>query len=289
MAATSTIKLIMASEVGEAISALADLGGRGAVLAGGTWIMRAPIRGELQHSHYVGIGRVPDLNMIDIGDDEITVGACVNHAQLVAFLRELRQCHGLVSAAGNAANPAIRQMATIGGNLSAWNFPASDILPALLCLDAILELHGTDGSRRVSVEKFIQERNHLQPATLLTKVLVPRRTWLTGHARLPLRKAGDYPVAIVSMAAQLAEDGTVEDVRVAVGSVEPSARRWAGLEEQLVGKALDPGTACELAKARLDDFEGRDSVEAPSWYRIQVLPTLVRRAAEAVVAGRRDI
>jgi aerobic carbon-monoxide dehydrogenase medium subunit len=100
---------------------------------------------------------------------------------------------------------------------------------------------------------------------------------------LPLRKAGDYPVAIVSMAVAIGPDGSVGDIRVAVGSVEASARRWPQLEEQLLGRPLDPARAYELAKACAGVFTGRESVEAPGWYRVQVLPTLVRRAAEAVL------
>lgn len=278
----------MANSMPDAVSALADAGENGAPLAGGTWIMRSPIRGEAWRRTYVGIGRIPELNSVEIDERQISVGACVRHAELVASLAALPQCRGLVAAAGKAANPAVRHMATVGGNLSAWGFPASDLSPALLCLDATVELQSADGSERLAMDQFIRRRRSVDPGTILTKVLIPRRGWQTGHARLPLRKAGDYPVAIVSIAARLADDGTVEDIRVAVGSVESDARRWADLEKQLVGKPLEPAACRELAKASLAGFTGRDSVEAPPWYRVHVLPELTRRAAEAVLTASRD-
>ncbi len=285
MAALSDAKLFMAGTVADAVAALAERGADSAPFAGGTWIMRAPIRGEAQASSYVGIGRIPELHRVDITEQDIRIGACVTHARLVAALAAVDLCNGLKAAAGGAANPAIRQMATVGGNLSAWAFPASDLPPALLCLDASVELRTTYGQERLSIDRFLEVRRRLEPGALVTGVMIPRSPLRTGHARLPLRKAGDYPVAIVSVAAVLGSDGRVEDIRVAVGSVEPTARRWPQLEAQLRGRPLDPVTARDLAETCVGDFTGRESVEAPGWYRVQVLPALVRRAIEAAVAA----
>jgi carbon-monoxide dehydrogenase medium subunit len=273
----------MVATVADAVAALAERGADGAAFAGGTWIMRAPIRGEALCAYYVGIGRIPELHAVDISDHNIRIGACVSHARLVGALAEVAECAGLKAAAGGAANPAIRQMATVGGNLSAWDFPASDLPPALLCLDATIELRTPGGQERLPVDRFLDIRRGLAAGTLVTGVVIPRGTLRTGHARLPLRAAGDYPVAIVSVAAGLASDGSVEDIRIAVGSVEASARRWPELEARLRGRTLDPDTARDLAEAQLGTFAGRDSVEAPGWYRVQVLPALVRRAVAAAV------
>jgi carbon-monoxide dehydrogenase medium subunit len=247
--------------------------------------MRAPIRGEGHAASYVGIGRIPELHRVDITEHDIRIGACVTHARLIASLAAVDECNGLKAAAGEAANPAVRHMATVGGNVSACQFPASDLPPALLCLDTSIELRTPRGTERLSLEHFLDIRARLEPGVLVTGVVIPRSRLRTGHARLPLRKAGDYPVAIVSVAAALGSDGSVEDIRIAVGSVEKSARRWPQLEEQLRGRPLDPRMARDLAETCAGTFTGRDSVEAPGWYRVQVLPALVRRALEAVVAA----
>ncbi|MGB3833112.1 MAG: FAD binding domain-containing protein [Mesorhizobium sp.] len=286
MPAISNERLFMAGTVADALAALADRGSEGAPFAGGTWIMRAPIRREPQASFYVSVGRIQELNAIEVAEDRIRIGACVTHSRLVAQLAGVRSCSGLVTAAGSAANPAIRGMATIGGNLATWDFPAADLPPALLCLDAEVELDAAGGGGRLPVERFLSTHRNLEPGTLVTGLVIPRRPVLTGHARLPLRKAGDYPVAIVSLAATLGQNGLVEDIRVAIGSVEPTARRWPRLENRLTGHPLDPEKARELAEAELDAFTGRDGVEAPAWYRVQVLPALVRRAAWAALRGQ---
>jgi len=276
-------RLFMAGSVAEALAALADRGCEGAPFAGGTSIMRLPIWGAPQAAFYVGVGRIPELNAIDVGDDRIRIGACVTHSRLVAQLAGTAPCDGLVAAAGSAASPSIRGMATVGGNLCAWHFSAADLPPPLLCLDAEVELRSTAGVERIAVERFLAIRQDMEPGTLVTAVIIPRRPFLTGNARLLMRTAGDNPVATVSLAAMLGQNGLVEDIRIAVGSVERSARRWPRLEQRLKGLALEARKAGELAETELDAFTGRDGIDAPGWYRVQVLPALVRRAAAAAL------
>jgi len=170
----------------------------------------------------------------------------------------------------------VRAMATVGGNLSASAFAASDLAPALLAADARVEIHTASGVERLSVAAFLAARARLPAGWLLTRVIMPRSARLTAHARLPLRKAGDYPVAIVSVS--LEGSGDAAAVRIAVGSVEPSARRWLALEQALAGRAINADTAADAARERIGDFDGREGVEAPGWYRTQVLPSLVRSA-----------
>lgn len=255
-------------------------------LAGATWIMRAPIRREYDYRSrsYVSIARIGELRKVEVSAGEIAIGACVTHAQLVAELGALPECRGLVAAAGSAANPAIRRVATIGGNLCAARFAASDLVPALLSAGAEVELCSPLGTRRVSMEGFLGMRSAMDPGTLLHKVIIARSPTWSAHARLPLRKAGDYPVAIVSMSATLGLGGMIEQMSVAVGSVEPVARRWPRLEAAMIGSPLDADRAHALATADLSDFNGREGIEAPGWYRVQVLPALIRKAVDALQA-----
>ena len=90
---------------------------------------------------------------------------------------------------------------------------------------------------------------------MLTRIIVPRRDRKTAHARLPLRKAGDYPAAIVSLAVSFDASARVQAARIAVGSVEPVARRWQRLEAALVGRPLDPAAA-SAARAGSGDCPG---------------------------------
>lgn len=286
MRTLSASKLVVAKSVEDAVLALADGEADAAPIAGGTWIMRAPIRNEAPRRTYVAIGKVAELRVVEVDEHEVRIGACVTHAELTRALADVRQCRGLAAAANGAANPAIRQMATVGGNLAANDFAASDLVPALLALDAEVELAKGFSRERCSINSFLKLRSGPSFRALLTRAIVPLKSTRTAHVRLPLRKAGDYPVAIVDVAADLDDHGRVNDVRIAVGSVEATARRWTSLEGKLVGGVLNAAVARELAEAEMETFAGRESVEAPAWYRVQVLPVLVQRAVENILADR---
>lgn len=262
-----------------ALATLSDLGTQGAIMAGGTWIMRAPLRQEPMARTYVATWRIPALHRIEITGTHVRIGSGITHAGLAEELRGVSELQGLVTAAGSSANPAVREAATLGGNLCTSGFYAADLVPALLCQNAEVEIETLHDRQRMDLQAFLKVRETL-PAYLLTDVLIPRRPVISAHARLPLRKAGDYPVAIVSVAVERRTDGTIGDVAIGVGSVEMTARRWKNLEEAVSGLPLDPRRIEEYATRLAEEFIGRDGPETPGWYRVQVLPTLVRRAFE---------
>jgi carbon-monoxide dehydrogenase medium subunit len=275
--------IYVAPSLAHARDALSECGA--AVFAGGTWIMRSPIRHEPLRARYVAIGRIAELSAVRIEADVVEIGAVVTHAALAAALADLPEFNVLAAAAGRSANPAIRAMATIGGNLATSDFAAADCVPALLCLDAEIEVTGRDGRERMKLEHFLKIRSTLAPSRLVTQIVVPRGERKTAHVRLPLRKAGDYPVAIVSFSVSVDAADRVQAARIAVGSVEPVARRWERLEAALVGHPLDAGRAARIATTLADEFVGRDGVDAPGWYRVSVLPGLVRRAAATALGA----
>ncbi|MBP0440107.1 FAD binding domain-containing protein [Tianweitania sediminis] len=246
-----------------------------AVLAGGTWMMRDPRRGHDLPDAVVVLSGLSGMTDIAIDPDEVVVGASVTHEALADALRGSAGFEGVVVAAEGAANPAIRRVATVGGNLCTPDFSAADLVPAFLAYGAMVELATPERTLILNMAEFLKQRRELLRTAILTRIHLRRDVAASAHARLPLRKAGDYPVAIVSVAV----DGEGA-IRIAVGSVEEQARRWTSLENALTrlpGLPASPERAAELAREHMD-FSGRDGVEAEGWYRCQVLPALVRRA-----------
>lgn len=273
------------ASVAEAVALLAAGGPDAAPLAGGTWIMRAPIRHEEPKRAYVCLAGLPGLGDVTVTAAEARLGAGATHAAIAEGLAGCPDLRGLAEAAGQSANPAVRGAATLGGNLCTVGFPAADLLPALLSLEADVILAGPRGVERLGLAAFLARRAGGLQGVLLTEVVVRRSARRSAHARLPLRKAGDYPVAILSLAVEADAAGRIAASAVAIGAVETTARRWTALEDALRGAALDPDRAFEAAKRLRGGIAGRDGIEAPGWYRVEVLPSLVRRAM-AAVAGQ---
>ncbi|MBD0415278.1 FAD binding domain-containing protein [Oryzicola mucosus] len=251
------------------------------VLAGGTWLLRDPLRGVELPEAVVAVHRIPSLSEVIVEADRIVIGAGVTHEALGKALRGIAGFEAVVCAAESAANPGIRRVATIGGNLCSIDFPAADLAPALLACGAAVELETTSGPKRIDIPSLLNDRPGLLDQSILTKILLRRDLIASAHIRLPLRKAGDYPVAIVSLA--LDQD---RRCRIAVGSVEPVARRWTVLEQAF---AAEPGgfprvpERAEALASEHNDFDGRDGTEADGWYRRQVLPVLIKRGVAALL------
>ncbi|MCK0198181.1 FAD binding domain-containing protein [Ancylobacter sp. 6x-1] len=273
--------LYIAPTLGDALSALGERGAEGAAFAGGTWIMRAPIRHQPLGRAYVALGKIEELQRVDVTPAHVEIGACATHATIAAALAPCSDLAVLAEAAGRSANPAVRSAATIGGNLMAADFAAADLVPALLCLEASVEIVARDGVERMTISDFLLKRQYLACDRLLSRIRIERADRRSAHTRLPLRKAGDYPVAIVSLSARI-EAGRLMEPRIAVGSVEPVARRWTPLEAALEGAPIDIAAARHAAEAYAAYFQGREGIEAPGWYRISVLPALIGRALQSL-------
>lgn len=127
------------STVEEAVALLADLGDGAEVLAGGTWVMRWHHRGEAPRASHVVLADIPGLADIAPGDPTV-IGALVTHRDLAERLPADGPLAALVRAAATSAFPAVRNVATVGGNLCAGPFPEADLVPALLALDAEVEV-----------------------------------------------------------------------------------------------------------------------------------------------------
>ncbi|WP_435926384.1 FAD binding domain-containing protein [Mesorhizobium sp. WSM4083] len=249
------------------------------MLAGGTWMMRDPRRGVDLPEAVVALHRIPALSKVEIEPDHVVIGAAVTHAVLGRALHAAG-FEGLLTAAENAANPGIRRVATVGGNLCALDFAAADLPPALLVCEATVELETFEGPKLIGISDFLKDRHALLAEAIVTRIHLRRDLVASAHIRLPLRKAGDYPVAIVSLAVD--KD---KRCRIAVGSVEPVARRWTALEQAMAAdsaSAFDPERTAGLALEH-NDFQGRDGKEAEGWYRRQVLAPLVKRGVAALL------
>ncbi len=271
----------------QAITALRVLGGAGVPLAGATWISRAPVRREAVPPTYVSLSGIPALHEIHVQAEQVAIGCLATHAQIARALGVCGDMQALVMAAGMSATPAIRRVATIGGNICTTAFAAADLVPPLLALKARVEVQGGDGLAVHPVEVFLRHRHDRADTDLVTRIIIPRTAARSAHARLTLRKAGEYPVAHVSIAVTTGTDGRIAEAAVAVGSVETTARRWSGLEAAIIGKPAEPATIREIAASHVTEFTGRDAVDAPGWYRERVLPGLVARAF-GVISERED-
>lgn len=266
----------------QALELVASQDDPGIPLAGATWLMRNQKFRSGQPRHFVALRRIAALQDVRIIDSSsIWVGSMVTHSRLGSAIRGLYSLHNLHTAATQSANPNIRNMATVGGNVCAGGFRFADIVPALLSLDTQIVYAVRSGLYRVPLLHFLDEVPRT-PFLVRGFIVGLNRNGIGAHVRLPLNAAGSYPAAIVTGTASIT-DGIVRELSVAVGAIGADARRWSRFEESLIGQRLSPHTARYAASRCLDELTIGDDLGMPSDYRRHALPGLAGQFADALL------
>ena len=250
-------------------------------MAGGTWIMRASLRGERRKAVHVVLDGIDELHEFQ-ADTLTRIGAMTTHARIAQLTEPALAA--LARAAATSAFPAVRNVATLGGNLRATPFPEADLVPALLASEARVELAGRRGALTTGIEEFLAAPRPAEELVVSAVIPAPARR-ISGYQRLTVRGGGEYPVASVALSADVRDDGLVEAARVAIGSVESTARLCLEAGRTLVGRPLTADTAEAAGRVAAQECTPREDAGAPGWYRAAVLPELLRRIGASIAGG----
>ncbi|MER8864906.1 xanthine dehydrogenase family protein subunit M [Mesorhizobium sp. M0751] len=259
--------------------ALALLGeGQWRILAGGTDFY--PAQGSKPfRDNVLDINGLAALRGIAEAENHWLVGArttwtdLVRHPLPAAF-------DALKQAAREVGSVQIQNIASIAGNLCNAS-PAADGVPALLVLDAEVELRSAVATRHLPLAEFIlgNRRTALQPGEMVTAIRVPKPVTAGGSAFVKLGARRYLVISIAMAAARLAvEDGIVRNAAVAVGSCSVVARRLAGVEAALRGRPAGHGLATAVQSAPMDELSPIGDVRGSAEYRLDAAREIVARA-----------
>ena len=252
------------STVKDANAALKAPGTR--YLGGGTLVVRAANEGDISVSGLVR-STDPTLSGITVAGGNVRIGASVTMAAIARH----PELAALSKAARAVGGPAIRNMATVGGNLFA-PAPYGDFAVVLLALDATV---GTDDGE-LPIEDVLAKRDGSRAIVMSFTFALPKAE---NFRFLKVSRVKPKGVSVLSIAAVLerAGDGTVSSARIALGCMADRPIRAKAAEKALIGKRLDQhGIAGALAVAG----EGTSPITDPiasAWYRAEVLPVHLGR------------
>jgi CO/xanthine dehydrogenase FAD-binding subunit len=266
----------------DALSLCSKSGEQAAILAGGTDLLVKIKRRLVQPDTLIGLGRVSELQQIQTDERGLRLGAGVTLSQAEHCPAIRRDYSALYEALHSMAAPAIRNMATIGGNLCNAS-PAADTAPPLLVFDAQLRLQKTDQERWPPLMQFFlgPGTSCLGPGELLTEIALPLLPTDSGSAFLKLGRVS-CDIAKVNAATYLQRQGTVCTLcRVAVGSVAPTPVRILPMEQLLEGAVVDSGLLREAAEAGAKAIVPIDDIRSTANYRRQVSRVLLEEVLQA--------
>jgi len=274
-----------------AIALLDRLGDEAKVVAGGTALTIMLRQRLIAPQALISINRLPGLDTIEERDGSIALGALVTHraVETSALVRERLPL--LAEVFGVVANIRVRNAATVGGVLAESDY-ASDPPAVFVALDAVVDVHGPSGTRSIPAAEFFIAfyETAIGPNEIVTGVRVPIPAPGTAgvYEKFVTRSSEDRPCVGVAAVVRLAQDGRLDDLRVAVGAAAETPQRFPELETVARGQAIEPELLATLADGYAERIESLDDMRGSAWYRTEMVRVWVRRAIEHAADLARD-
>ena len=250
------------------------LGKKASILAGGTLIVADLNYGRLGTQSLVTLDRL-GLDTIKIAGGKATIGAMATMTGILSDQR-LELLHPVARSIGG---PAVRTMATVGGNLFAPS-PYGDMAAALLALNAAVTVASATSTEIMAIEDFLHRRTRLS-RSLVTSVSF-RRPAKDSFRFIKAVRRRPVSGAVVMIAALLPlRRGKIAGARIAYGAMAKTAIRARAVEAALEGRKLAETAIAAAAEVAAQGTSPCDDAYASAWYRLEVLPAYMRRLLAA--------
>jgi 4-hydroxybenzoyl-CoA reductase subunit beta len=253
-------------------------------------------------------------------DGSVEIGALTSLRQIEHSSVILQHYPVLAEAAATVASPVLRNMGTIGGNIcldtrclwynqsltwrkgcgfcikkdgdlchvapggtKCWAAFSADTPPALLCLNAEIEIISANGVRRILLSDFYtglgDNYRRLQPNELVTRVFLPASSagYRGVYRKLRVRGSIDYPLAGVAVAMKRS-NGNIIDARIAMTAVNPAPVLVKGVSKMLSGMALDESLAQAVGDLAARTAKPLTTSALTPEYRREMIRVFTKRA-----------
>jgi len=270
----------------DALRRMANEPGLWKSFAGGTDLMVLLEAGKLPHRNFLNIWKLSELHGIEVTATHVTFGALSTYSQIRRNETLAREFPLLSRAAAETGSVATQNRGTIGGNIANAS-PAADSPPALLVYGAELELVSANRSRWEPYNGFWTgyKQTGLQDDELIRAIRMKREPnrWKHFYRKVGTRRAQAISKVCFAGAARMNE-GRIAEVRIALGSVAPTAVRAVETELFLVGKNPIPEVVV-AAKAILGrEIAPIDDIRSSARYRLRVAMNLLEEFCSTLSA-----
>lgn len=266
--------------VPEAIALLRQHGDAAKILSGGQSLIPMMRLRLARPGWLIDINQIPGLAYIKEDAGYLKIGGVTREADIEASELVRSKYPILFETASVVADPQVRNLATIGGNL-AHGDPANDHPATMLALGAQIVATGSGGERIIPIDSFFLSlfSTALKHDEILTEIRIPSPPRKTGSAYLKLeRKVGDF--ATVGVAAQVTVDdkGICQKAGLGLTNVGPTPLRAKSAEDFLRGKKLDEANIRQAAQLAGRDSQPSTDLRAPAEYKLAMVKELAKRA-----------
>lgn len=259
------------------LSLLEEHGDDARVMAGGHSLIPMMKLRMADVPHLIDLQDVGNMSDIELGSDSIRIGAMVTQADLIDHAGLAEAAPILREAALQIADPQVRYMGTVGGNVANGD-PGNDMPGLMQCLDAIFTLVGPEGERDVAARDFYEAAymTAREDDEVLTAVTIPLPPGGYAYEKQK-RKIGDYATA--AAAVQIVKDGnTCASASIAMTNLSDTPVYSEAAGAALVGTSVDDAALDAAVAAMLGDIDPTEDNRGPVAFKNHVAGVILRRA-----------
>lgn len=225
----------------------------------------------------IHLGRVPELNEVQIHKDHLMLGASVTLNRCMDIMQS--RIPGAGELLLRFGSDQVRNQGTIGGNIGSAS-PIGDLPPLLLALDAVLELQKADTVRQVPLNDFYvaYKKTLLQPGEFIRSIRLPIPAAEAVFAVHKVSKRRDDDISSVCLAVHLPrKEGVIEGARLAFGGMAATPVRATTTEAVFENQPFDEETVRRAQQALANELNPISDARASAAYRVQVAQNLLQR------------
>jgi aerobic carbon-monoxide dehydrogenase medium subunit len=271
--------------IAEAVALLTKYPDDAKVLSGGQSLLPLLKLRLGQTGHLVDIGKIPGLEYIKEEGGMLKIGGRTRESALERSELIQSRYPILADTARVIADPLVRNLATVGGNL-AHGDPGNDHPATMLALGAQVVVTGKNGERVIPIDKFFLGlfRTALQPDEILTEIRIPAPVERSGGAYMKLeRKVGDYATAASAAYLVIGTQGFVERAGIGLTNLGPTPIKATVAEKYLVGKKPEGAAIAEAARVAAAGTEPSADRRGTVEYKREMARVLTARALKKAI------
>jgi carbon-monoxide dehydrogenase medium subunit len=274
------------ASVADAVKLLATLGDEARPLAGGHSLVPMMKLRLATPEHLVDLHGIDALKGIRRDGARVIIGAMTTQHELLGSEEITKSLPILHETALLIADPQVRYMGTIGGNVANGD-PGNDMPALMMTLEASYRLEGPNGEREIAASEFYQGAyfTALEPGEILTSISIPVPVAGHGYAYEKLkRKVGDYATAAAAVVLTMA-GGKVATCTIGLTNLHETPLLATDAARLVIGTSLDEATLKKAAAAAEAIMSPAADARGPVEYRKHVGGIMVTRALQRA-AGR---
>lgn len=271
--------------VPEALALLQQHGDDAKILSGGQSLIPMMKLRLARPGYLVDINAITGLSYIKEEGGFLKIGGLTREAELESSSLVKSKYPLLMDTATVIADPQVRNMATVGGNL-AHGDPANDHPATMIALGAQIVATGARGERVIPIEEFFVTlfTTALQHGEILTEIRVPVPAAKSGGAYFKVeRKVGDFATAAAAVQLTLDGGGAVQKVGIGLTNVGPTPIKARKAEDFLKGKKPDAATIAQAGQLASEEAQPSSDLRGPAEYKKGLVKELTKRALSRAV------